>query len=127
MAFCPECGTEISAEAMSCPKCGKPLNSGTIQKVLHKGKKKSTAALFAFFLGGLGVHRFYLGENSKGIVRICIQIFAIILSMVSVTVGVPILDFTATFLIIANSLWALYDFATLMRMSATAFDEKYNS
>ncbi len=30
-------------------------------------KSKSTAALLAFFLGGLGIHRFYLGQNGVGI------------------------------------------------------------
>jgi len=30
-------------------------------------KSKNTAALLAFFLGGLGVHKFYLGENGRGI------------------------------------------------------------
>ena len=31
-------------------------------------KNKTTAALLAFFLGGFGVHRFYLGESGKGII-----------------------------------------------------------
>lgn len=30
-------------------------------------KKKSTAALLCFFLGGLGVHRFYVGKIGTGI------------------------------------------------------------
>ncbi len=30
-------------------------------------KDKTTAAILAWFLGGLGVHRFYLGENGVGI------------------------------------------------------------
>ena len=30
-------------------------------------KNKLTAALLAFFLGGIGVHKFYLGQTGKGI------------------------------------------------------------
>ncbi len=31
-------------------------------------KSKMTAGLLAFFVGGLGVHKFYLGENGIGVV-----------------------------------------------------------
>ncbi|HXL55740.1 MAG TPA: TM2 domain-containing protein, partial [Chitinophagaceae bacterium] len=30
-------------------------------------KNKITAAILAFFLGGIGIHRFYLDEAGKGI------------------------------------------------------------
>ncbi len=30
-------------------------------------KDKSIAVILAFFLGGLGIHQFYLGNNSRGI------------------------------------------------------------
>jgi len=31
-------------------------------------KNKLAAALFAFFLGGFGIHKFYLGQNFKGVI-----------------------------------------------------------
>jgi TM2 domain-containing membrane protein YozV len=31
------------------------------------GRNRVTAALFAIFLGGLGVHKFYLGKAGQGI------------------------------------------------------------
>ena len=31
-------------------------------------KNKTTAALLAFFLGGIGIHRFYLGQGGKGVI-----------------------------------------------------------
>ncbi|ESQ77034.1 TM2 domain-containing protein [Asticcacaulis sp. YBE204] len=33
-------------------------------------KNKIVAALLAFFLGGLGVHKFYLGKNTAGIIML---------------------------------------------------------
>lgn len=30
-------------------------------------KNKSTAAILAFFLGGIGIHRFYLGQGGYGV------------------------------------------------------------
>ncbi|MBV8636364.1 MAG: NINE protein [Burkholderiaceae bacterium] len=42
--------------AQACPNCGAP------QFAPGGGKNKVVAAVLAFFLGGLGVHRFYLGK-----------------------------------------------------------------
>ena len=35
-------------------------------------KNKTTAALFAIFLGGIGVHKFYLGQAGSGIAHLLI-------------------------------------------------------
>lgn len=70
--FCTECGAIIKAKAEICPKCGvrqvgKPV-SGNLGPVAPNGKSRIAAALLAFFLGGLGVHKFYLGQIGLGIV-----------------------------------------------------------
>lgn len=36
------------------------------------GDKKITAGILGLFLGGFGVHNFYLGETKKGILKILI-------------------------------------------------------
>ena len=36
-------------------------------------KNKVTAALFAFFLGGLGIHRFYLGQTGMGLLYLLLS------------------------------------------------------
>ncbi|MCC6347175.1 MAG: NINE protein [Nitrospirales bacterium] len=68
--FCSECGAIIKAKAEICPKCGvrqlPPPNSLTA--VAPNGKSKLAAALFALFLGGFGIHKFYLGKIGWGIV-----------------------------------------------------------
>ncbi len=56
MVYCRGCGKEIHNTAPTCPSCGAP------QAVAGAGKSKIVAALLSFFLGGLGVHRFYLGQ-----------------------------------------------------------------
>jgi TM2 domain-containing membrane protein YozV len=52
---CRECGTTIARSAVSCPQCGGRQSSGN-------AKSKVAAGLLALFLGGLGIHRFYLGQ-----------------------------------------------------------------
>jgi TM2 domain-containing membrane protein YozV len=66
-------------------------------------KNKLTAALLAFFLGGFGVHQFYLGKGSKGIMYLL---------------------FFWTFI---PALIALIDFIILLTMSENDFNLKYNA
>ena len=59
--FCRECGAPIRANAEICPKCGVRQFGGPA------GKSKVTAGLLAIFLGGFGIHKFYLGHPGQGI------------------------------------------------------------
>lgn len=59
MVFCRGCGKEIHKDATSCPNCGAPQRTAS-------SKSRMTAALLAFFLGGLGAHKFYLGKVGQG-------------------------------------------------------------
>jgi hypothetical protein len=52
--FCSECGSAIKVRAEVCPKCG-------VRQTSPNSKNKVSAALLAFFLGGIGGHKFYLG------------------------------------------------------------------
>jgi TM2 domain-containing membrane protein YozV len=61
--FCSECGEVIRLKAELCPKCG----VRQIGVVTGSGKDRVTAALLALFLGGFGVHRFYLGKPISGL------------------------------------------------------------
>ncbi len=60
MIFCRACGKEVHKSAKSCPQCGATFT------VTGK-KSRITAALLAFFLGGLGIHKFYLGQTIQGL------------------------------------------------------------
>ena len=57
LVHCRGCGKEIHETAIDCPSCGASQNL-----VKKNGKDKVIAALLAFFLGALGIHRFYLGQ-----------------------------------------------------------------
>lgn len=61
--FCYACGQSIDSRAEICPKCGVRQQDA---KVTGK-KSRIAAALLAFFLGGFGVHKFYLGRVGQGI------------------------------------------------------------
>jgi hypothetical protein len=63
--FCPDCGKEVSDLALVCPGCGHPLSSGN-----SSPKSKVAVILLAFFLGVLGVHRFYVGKVGTGILQL---------------------------------------------------------
>lgn len=65
MVHCRECGVSISESAGACPKCGAKQNQDS--KSVSGGKSRTTAALLALFVGGAGIHRFYIGDNGKGV------------------------------------------------------------
>lgn len=63
---CKTCGKLIYEAAEICPHCGvRQIESSTL--VTKQPKNRVTAALLAIFLGGIGVHKFYLGKIGLGI------------------------------------------------------------
>ncbi len=67
-------------------------------------KTKATAAILAFFLGTLGIHRFYAGKIGTGIVQLILTI-----------IGYATLLFVVGyFLIVAVGLWVLIDFIMIL-------------
>lgn len=78
---CQFCGGEILMGAQKCRHCGEWLNRPVAvaqpapqpiyiqreQKQYVSQKSKVVAALLAFFLGGFGVHEFYLGKTGAGV------------------------------------------------------------
>lgn len=66
MKYCSKCGAEIHEDAIICPKCGCQVTS--VSKAQDVSEKSWVAALLlCFFLGVLGVHRFYTGRIGTGI------------------------------------------------------------
>ena len=70
-AFCANCGNAVAENAAVCLNCGVAIKSGNGEYL--NGKDKIVIALVCFFLGGIGIHNFMLGETKKGIVKIVLS------------------------------------------------------
>lgn len=72
--YCHNCGAKVNEIAAVCINCGAELKkaaSDNGKKACDlNGKDKTTVALLCFFLGGFGVHNFYMEEKKKGITKI---------------------------------------------------------
>ncbi|MDT8446130.1 MAG: TM2 domain-containing protein [bacterium] len=66
--FCADCGQLIHKKAEICPKCGVRQMAPPTNLVQTRGRQRIVAALFAFFLGAIGIHQFYLGRVLLGVV-----------------------------------------------------------
>lgn len=74
-SFCPNCGGQTPPGAAFCPKCGYSINQrGTVPS--YPQKSKIAAGLFGIFLGGLGIHNFYLGYKGKAIAQLLISLLS---------------------------------------------------
>ena len=108
MAFCSDCGTQLSDGAKFCPNCGKGVDNETIVYVpqqdiyVHERKSKGLAMTLCFFGGWLGVHQFYLRQYFSGS-----------LYLLFFWTGIPfllsILDFVIMFLTPKNTFHKRYD------------------
>ena len=89
--LCPQCGAPVQEGAAKCEYCGatvaqaaqpvqqtqpqtQPQQVVYVQQTVANPeranwpiKNKIVAAILAIILGGLGVHKFYLGQTGKGI------------------------------------------------------------
>lgn len=87
--LCPQCGAPAQEGAVKCEYCGaaiaQPVQQVQTQQVPPQQvvyvqqsstnperanwpiKNKIVAAILAIILGGLGIHKFYLGQTGKGI------------------------------------------------------------
>ncbi|NBW59816.1 MAG: TM2 domain-containing protein [Crocinitomicaceae bacterium] len=71
--YCIECGVLINIKAEICPKCGvrqqliaTPLSA----EIVEQRNKWITCLLLCWFLGVLGVHRFYTGHTALGVLQV---------------------------------------------------------
>ena len=87
--YCHNCGSETAQGAAVCTSCGSALSAVPAGQ---EQKSKLVAVLLAFFVGGFGIHDFYLGYSKNGIIKI----------VLTVCTGV------------GGSIWALIDFIRLL-------------
>ncbi|MBO7680460.1 MAG: TM2 domain-containing protein, partial [Thermoguttaceae bacterium] len=126
--FCRRCGTALNPEQIVCVKCGTGVAAAQNRPGGHAArgaagpgygapgydgprggepKSKLTAGLLALLLGGVGVHKFYMGSWGWGIVFVA----AVLL--------------TGGFGGIATGICALVEGILYLTMSQEQFEEKY--
>lgn len=84
------------------------------------GKKRGLAAIFAFALGGVGVHMFYLGKKGGGVLMLLAYIFGCIflyIPVVNLFLGLPMLIWLAVTCIIQG--------IKLFKMSYEEFEDRW--
>ena len=71
-------------------------------------KNKWVAALLAFIAGGLGIHKFYLGKNTAGIIMLVVFLGGIILAAIP-TIIISIVAFIECVIYVVKSEQQFYD------------------
>lgn len=68
VSYCPNCGQATQPGAAVCTSCGAALAVAPAADA----KSKLVAGLLGIFLGGFGVHNFYLGFTKKAVAQLLI-------------------------------------------------------
>lgn len=67
MKYCAQCGAQLVDEAVVCPKCGCAVAPTKTVDPNASPKSRRVALLLCIFVGGLGIHRFYVGKIGTGV------------------------------------------------------------
>ena len=78
MPYCPRCGKQVDESASFCPECGTNLPRNTQSGNVHPAGGNTVIGenlnerwlitfLLCFFLGWLGIHRFYTNRTATGV------------------------------------------------------------
>lgn len=81
MKYCHRCGMQLKDDEEFCPNCGAKRKPEEDSKATTSSvdvidfdtdtnvskKSKTIALLLWFFLGGLGIHNFYIGDNNRAV------------------------------------------------------------
>ena len=81
--FCTNCGQELDENIKFCVNCGKKVNNiednsniSTADINTFTPKSKIVAGLLGLFLGGLGIHNFYLGYTGKAVAQLLMTLLS---------------------------------------------------
>ena len=70
--YCASCGSTVNPGAAICVKCGASVKK--IASVDENQKSKLVAVILAFLLGSIGIHDFYLGYTTYGVIKIILTL-----------------------------------------------------
>ena len=71
--YCSNCGAEANDNAVVCIKCGCALQKPNPNNTSDPNKSSKdwlVCLLLCFFLGYLGIHRFYVGKTGTGVAQL---------------------------------------------------------
>lgn len=79
--YCSSCGKTIKVQAEICPFCGVRQSNRSAQpdvakKTSGNQKSKGSYQALAFFLGGLGIHNFYIGNNTRAVAQLLLTLLS---------------------------------------------------
>lgn len=97
-SYCSACGAETNENADVCVKCGANLS-----KQKKEPKSKIAAGLLGVFLGVFGIHRFYLGYTTIGVIQLVLSVVLGIFTCGISTAAISIWGFIEGILIICGS------------------------
>lgn len=110
--FCQKCGSQIPEGALSCPACGSAVVQSQPQAESQyqqappqyqqappqyqqappqpqqpvQQKSKLAAGLLAIFVGTLGIHNFYLGYTTKGLIQLLVSLLTFGVGAVAIAI-----------------------------------------
>ena len=67
--YCNECGKLISKKAAMCPGCGFSYSDVPV-KTINPDSRFLATVLLCWFLGVFGIHRFYTGHTTIGVLQL---------------------------------------------------------
>src|SRR5262245_40279507 len=112
---CPECSTQVSDRAVSCPSCGCPISAApqaaavaAAPSVISVSKSRGTYIILAILFGAFGFHNFYAGHLVSGAIKLFLFLIAF---MADLSTG-----FYSAFsliLLVIFELWALIEAFTV--------------
>lgn len=80
--FCTNCGNELADTDKVCTNCGtaapgsEVVQQTTTTSTGEAPKSKIAAGLLGIFLGSLGIHNFYLGNNKRALIQLLVTLIA---------------------------------------------------
>lgn len=113
------------------------LFKNKLEKIAKKAqragdKSKVVAILLALFLGGLGIHDFYLGNKRNGFIKLGLYIVGLALYIIGIVsiatteaATIPALAIIGLILLLGVGIWALIDLIRIITGSYQPVDGSY--
>ena len=111
---CPECSTQVSDKALSCPSCGCPISvpqpaaATATSSVVTVSKSRGAYIILAILFGAFGFHNFYAGHVVSGAIKLFLFLIAFVMDLST--------GFYSAFslvLLVIFELWALVEAFTV--------------